>query len=231
MVIPGGGYAHQAYRLSGFDIAKWFNAIGITAFVLKYRLPQSEDADTCYKVPLEDAQRAIRYIRCNSNIFKIDKNRIGVYGTSAGGHLAACLSTMVENWGKGQDSLDIFPTKPNFAILVSPVISMKENIHKSSVNNLLGKFKSEKTASLFSCEERITADTPPTFIIHAMNDRTVSCLNSLAYFKALKDYNINGCALNIFPQGGHGINITNNTGLTDTWHSSVKKWLKEINIL
>lgn len=231
IIIPGGGYAHQAYRLSGFEMAKWFNTLGITSFVLKYRLPQSIDNDTCYKVALADAQRAVKYIRANSEQLGIDTGKIGVWGCSAGGHLAACLSTIKEDWSKPYDKDNTISFRPNFAILVSPVISMTEHVHKSSKDNLLGNTQAKDIADMFSCEKQVGKDTPPTFIIHALNDKTVSCNNSLMYFESLEKKKIKNCSLHIYPNGGHGINITNNSDITSTWLSLLQKWLSLISMI
>lgn len=229
LIIPGGGYAHQAYRLSGFEIAKWFNTQGITSFVLKYRLPQSKDNDTCYKVALSDAQKAIKYIRINSEKLGIDTDKIGVMGCSAGGHIAACLSTIKEDWSKINDK-DTVSYSPNFAILISPVISMSEYVHRSSKHNLLGDTKNKEIIDMFSCEKQVSRITPPTFIIHALNDQTVSCNNSILYFKSLEKEKIKNCCLLIYPDGGHGINISNNPDITSTWLNLLQKWLLHISV-
>lgn len=231
LILPGGGYAHLAFQINGFHMAKWFNTIGFTAFVLNYRLPQSRDVDTCYKAPLQDAQRAMRYIRAHADKWGIEKNKIGVMGCSAGGHLAACVCTFPEDWGRWGDSLDHISFFPDFAILVSPVIDMGIGGHKSSRTNLLGKYETPELQALFSCDTRVTKDTPPAFLVHALNDRSVSCLNSLAYFKALKENGVKNSSLHIFPAGGHGINLRNNPGTTDFWTDLAEEWLKEIGML
>lgn len=231
LVIPGGGYGHLAYQISGFDIAKWLNTMGLTAFVLKYRLPQSTDVDTCYTAPLQDAQRALRYIRFHADEWEINKDKIGVMGVSAGGHLSACLSTFTEDWSSVGDSLDGASFIPNFTILISSVILMGETGHKSSRENLFGKHRIPMLEEIFSCDTRVTLDTPPAFLVHALNDRSVSCLNSLAYFKALKENNVKNSALHIFPAGGHGLNLRNNPGTANLWTMLAEEWLKEIGII
>lgn len=228
LIIPGGGYAHQAYRLSGFEIAKWFNTIGITAFVLKYRLPMAGESASSYNIPLEDAQRAMKIIRGNHATYNIDKDKIGTWGCSAGGHLAACLSTMDDICETTGDSLDTIATRPNFTMLISPVISMETYTHKSSRENLLGSICNDSIRTMFSCENRVQETTPPAFIVHAADDRTVSCLNSILYFKALKEHNVGNSSLHIYPKGGHGINLTNNPDMTSTWTMLAIKWLRSI---
>ncbi|MCM1355589.1 MAG: alpha/beta hydrolase [Staphylococcus sp.] len=221
LIIPGGGYAHQAYRLSGFEIAKWFNTLGVTAFVLRYRLPAASKTDRRSMVPLEDARQAMKMIRANHAVYGIDPDKIGVWGCSAGGHLAASLSTMPEN---SSDSI----TRPAFAILVSPVISMGDYGHKSSRENLLGEFVDKpELRDRYSCQKNVTGSTPATFIVHAADDRTVSCVNSILYFKSLTDNGVKGSSLQIFPSGGHGINLTNNPCMTNLWTTLLVSWLKE----
>ncbi|MCM1077942.1 MAG: alpha/beta hydrolase [Bacteroidales bacterium] len=231
LIIPGGGYAHQAYRLSGFEIAKWFNTIGVTAFVLKYRLPMAGESAPSNNIPLEDAQRAMKIIRGNHTAYKINKDKIGTWGCSAGGHLAACLSTMNDICGYTGDSIDTIATRPNFTMLISPVISMETHAHKSSRDNLLGKLNNDTLKTMFSCENRVQETTPPAFIVHAADDRTVSCFNSILYFKALKEHHVENSSLHIYPKGGHGINLTNNPDMTGTWTELAIKWLKSIGLL
>ncbi len=228
VIIPGGGYARLAYQISGFQLAKWFNTIGITAFVLNHRLPQSPDVKVSYQAPLQDAQRAIRYIRAHAEQWGIEKEKIGVMGCSAGAHLSACVSTFTEDWSRVGDELDEVSFTPNFTILISPVISMGEIAHKGSRENLLGKYDSPELCVMFSCDTRVTSQTPPAFVVHALNDRSVSCLNSLAYFKALKEKNVAKSTLHIFPEGGHSIALRNNPGTTNHWTELAEEWLGEV---
>ena len=229
LIIPGGGYARLAYQTSGWQLAKWFNTMGITAFVLSHRLPHSPDVITKHEVPLADAQRAMRYIRANAERYGIDK--VGVMGCSAGGHLSACLSTFDEDWGLGNDSLDNYSIHPDFTILISPVISMNEYVHKGSRDNLLGKDASSELLNQFSCNMRVNEQTPPAFMVHASNDRSVSPLNSILYYTALKENNVEKNALHIFPEGGHSIALRNNPGSTQMWTALAEAWLYEIGIL
>lgn len=231
LIIPGGGYARLAYQISGFQLAKWFNTIGVTAFVLNHRLPQSPDVEVSYQAPLQDAQRAVRYIRAHAEQWGIQKEKVGVMGCSAGAHLSACLSTFTEDWSRIGDGLDEFPFAPNFTILISPVISMGETAHRGSRENLLGKYDSPELRAMFSCDTRVSAQTPPAFVVHAMNDRSVSCLNSMAYFKALKEKNVAKSTLHIFPEGGHSIALRNNPGTTNDWTKLAEKWLIEIGVV
>ena len=231
LIIPGGGYARLAYQVSGWQLAKWFNTIGMTAFVLNHRLPQSPDVITSYEAPLADAQRAMRYIRANAGKYGINTNKIGVMGCSAGGHLSATLSTFNEDWGLGNDNFDTLAFCPNFSILVSPVISLGEYAHKGSRENLLGKDAQQELIDQFSCHKRVNASTPPAFMVHADNDKSVSPMNSVLYYSALKENGIAGSTIHIFPEGGHNIALRNNPGSTQYWPSLAEAWLYEINIL
>ena len=140
LIIPGGGYVKLAHEISGIALAKWYNTLGVTAFVLIHRFPQSPDVIESYKAPLQDGQRALRYIRAHAEEYGIDIHKVGVMGCSAGGHLATSLCAIDEDWSKVGDALDAYSCKPSFAVLISPVISMDDAIvHKGSRTNLLGK--------------------------------------------------------------------------------------------
>lgn len=228
LIIPGGGYARLAYQISGWQLAKWFNTFGVTAFVLNHRMPQSPDVKVSYQAPLEDAQRAMRYIRLHAADYGIDVHKVGVMGCSAGAHLSACLSTFSEDWGRGGDALDEQAFRPDFTILISPVISMRELAHKGSRDNLLGKNAPEALLHQFSCDERVTSQTPPAFIVHASDDRSVSSLNSILYYTALKRADVKRSTLHIFPEGGHSIALRNNPGTTNQWPALAEAWLQEI---
>ena len=207
------------------------STMGITAFVLNHRLPQSPDIVVSHQAPLMDAQRAMRHIRANAKRYGIDIDKVGVMGCSAGGHLSATLSTFDEDWGIGGDSLDAFSARPNFTILISPVVSMIEYTHKGSRDNLLGKEASQDLLRQFSCDKRVNKETPPAFLVHATNDRSVSPLNSILYYTALKQANVDKSTLHIFPEGGHNIALRNNPGTTQSWPQLAEAWLSEIGIL
>jgi len=229
LIIPGGSYARLAYESSGRSIAKWLNRDGITAFVLYYRLPQQKNVEISYLAPLLDAQRAMKMIRANAVRYGISKNSVGVLGTSAGGHLAAGLCTIADDWAACGDSLERFSAVPDFAILVSPVISMADSItHRESKNNLLGKQRDNRElTSLFSADCQIRATTPRTILIHAANDKAVSAMHSIAYFSALMKAGVTGSSLQIFPQGGHSINMDEQPGITQKWTDLVLSWINE----
>jgi len=231
LIIPGGGYARLAYVISGTQLAKWFNAIGINAFVLLHRLPNSPDVIDRSLAPLQDAQRAIRIIRSKVAEWHVDSGRIGVMGCSAGGHLAASLSSIHRPIKVLGDPIDHLSSKPNFTVLVSPVITMKgDHVHQGSMDNLLGKVADGSQKELFSLQTQVTERTPPTFLVHAQNDRTVSVQNSLLYYQALLANNITA-SLHVFPQGAHAIALVNNPGSTATWPSILTAWLHEIKMI
>lgn len=230
LIIPGGGYHHLSYNISGFQLAKWFNTIGINAFVLTHRLPISADVKEREKAPLQDAERAMRIIRKNAVKWKIDTNKIGVMGCSAGGHLAASLGTIKDDFAKIGDELDSYTFQPNFMILISPVIDMGKDGHKGSTENLLGAKPSEELIRKYSLQFQVSDYTPPTFMAHAFNDKVVSPKNSLLFYDALLTNKIPS-SLHIFNQGGHAIALRNNPGSTNLWTGICEQWLTEINIL
>ena len=230
LIIPGGGYHHLSYNISGFQLAKWFNTIGINAFVLTHRLPISTDLKEREKAPLQDAERAMRIIRKNAVAWKIDTNKIGVMGCSAGGHLAASLGTIKDDFAKVGDEFDAYSFQPNFMILISPVIDMGVLGHKGSTENLLGPNPSAELFKKYSLQFQVSDYTPPTFIAHAYNDKTVSPKNSLLFYDALLSNQIPS-SLHIFNQGGHAIALRNNPGSTNLWTSLCEQWMMEINIL
>jgi acetyl esterase/lipase len=233
VICPGGGYVRLAYLISGTQLAKWFNTLGISAFVLNYRLPTSPDLNEREIAPLQDAQRAMRVIRANAEKWQIKTDKIGVLGTSAGGHLAANLGTSIGNVAfinDGGDEIDKLAFSPNFMILVSPVITMGEYTHAGSKKNLLGENPSKETVDKYSMEKQVTGETPPAFIVHAFDDKAVSPRNSLMFYNALLDKNVSA-SLHIFPQGGHSIALRNNPGSTQEWTNLCELWLLEMGFI
>lgn len=234
LIIPGGGYVRLAHEISGIALAKWYNTLGVTAFVLYHRFPQSPDVLLSYKAPLQDGQRAMRIIRANAAKYGIQTDRIGVMGSSAGGHLAASLCTLNQDWSHIGDSLDRFSFKPSFAILVSPVISLRTDstVHKGSRSNLLGVMeKDQQLLDLFSLERQVKADTPPTLLFHASNDKAVSPLNSLRYYEALLSANVTKSSLHVFSDGKHAISLRKQPGGTRFWPAIAEEWLIENGFL
>lgn len=233
IVIPGGGYVKLAHEISGFALAKWFNTLGVTAFVLQHRFPVSPDVEVGYKAPLQDAQRAVRYVRAHASQYGIDTTRVGVMGCSAGGHLSASLCTISDDWSRAGDSLDRFGFRPDFAILVSPVISMADSVvHKGSRKSLLGAGQNDPVLrQKFSLDRQVTPQTPPALLIHASDDPAVSPLNSVAYYRALIDHGVRKSSLHVFPFGKHSISLRRQPGSTALWPLIAEQWMEEVGVL
>ncbi len=230
VICPGGGYAHLAYVVSGIQLAKWFNSMGVSAFVLKYRLPESPDLRDRSIAPLQDAQRALRLVRSRAGTWGIKPDRIGVMGTSAGGHLAAHLATSKEDTAPLTDGLEKVSFTPDFMILVSPVITMGKYAHAGSRTRLLGDNPPAQLIEQYSMEKQVTPATPPAFLVHAGDDKTVSVRNSLMFYDALTDKQV-PASLHIFPRGGHSIALRNNPGSTEIWTRLCEMWLVEMGFL
>lgn len=230
LICPGGGYERLAYLISGTQLAKWFNSMGISAFVLNYRLPNSPDLIQKETAPLQDAERAMRVIRQNAEKWQIKSDKIGILGTSAGGHLAANLGVTTEDFAKIGDDLDKISFAPNFMILVSPVITMGEYAHAGSKKNLLGENPKQELVEKYSLEKQVTPTTPPAFLVHAFDDKSVNVRNSLMFYNALLDKNISA-SLHIFPTGGHAIALRNNPGSTEEWTKLCEMWMVEMGFI
>ncbi|RUT72539.1 alpha/beta hydrolase [Flavobacterium cupreum] len=223
VIFPGGGYMHLAIDKEGTKVAEWFNSIGIVAFVLKYRLPSDLIMKDKTIGPLQDAQESVRYVRQNASKWNIDPNKVGVLGFSAGGHLAATLSTHYDD--KVYETASKLSARPDFSLLIYPVISMQNYItHKGSQINLLGQNPSAALLDSFSNEKRVTAQTPPAFLIHATDDGAVLPENSINYYLALKKNKVTA-ELHLYENGGHGFGL----GIGDTnkyWTRQCEDWLK-----
>ena len=222
VICPGGGYDHLAINKEGYKIAKWFNGLGISAFVLKYRLPSDLIMAEKSIGPLQDAQEAIRIIRRNAVKWHLDSNKIGIMGFSAGGHLAATLSTQFNE--KVYIPIDNTTARPDFSILIYPVISMQDRIaHQGSKRNLLGTTPSIDKIEKYSNEKRVDSLTPKTFLVHATDDKSVSVENTINYYLALKQNHI-PAEMHIYENGGHGFGL----GVQETninWPNACEKWL------
>jgi acetyl esterase/lipase len=229
IVCPGGGYGRLAVDVEGSLVAAWLNELGITVFVLKYRLPS--DAIMVNKTvgPLQDAQEAIRKVRSMANQWNLNRHKIGIMGFSAGGHLAATLSTHFDQ--KVYDTSDTTSARPDFTILVYPVISMDSAItHRGSRTNLLGEQPSSQQVERFSNELQVTSSTPPTFMVHATDDTAVPVLNSVKYLLALKKSNI-PAELHIYESGGHGFGLGKSKRTESSWPEACQRWLQMHGIL
>ncbi|GAB3015894.1 hypothetical protein GCM10027051_19950 [Niabella terrae] len=228
MICPGGGYQRASYVYNGFNFARWFNTLGINVYVLIYRQPHQRNLVDGAKAPLQDAQQAMAFIRSHAADWNLKDGKIGVMGISAGGHLAAMLSAMQQDIRGGHGISQSF--RPDFAVLLSPVITMGPWAHSGSRRNLLGADTSAARIRMYSAENQVTTATAPSFIVHAVNDKTVNIHNSLLYYQALIDHGV-AASLHSFPQGGHGIRLTENPGSTELWLPLLHAWLKEMNFL
>ena len=230
LIIPGGGYVRLSHIISGTQLAKWFNTFGVNAFVLLHRMPQAPNVIDSRYAPIQDAQRALRYIRAHAQEWGIDTDKIGVMGVSAGGHLASTLGTHLKDYAKAGDELDTISFRPNFMLLISPVITMGKYAHQGSKLNLLGEKPSEVDIQSFSNELQVTEQTPPTFLVHAFNDKSVPVNNSLLFAQALVEKGVS-TSLHVFPQGAHKIELRNNPGSTNSWTTLCEEWLMEMGFL
>ena len=224
VICPGGGYYGLAIRHEGVSVARWLNTLGITAFVLKYRLPSDAIMSDKSVGPLQDAQKAIRVVRQHASEWGIHPDRIGIMGFSAGGHLASTLSTHFQE--NVYEPTDATSARPDFSILVYPVISMNEGVtHMGSRVNLLGENPSSDQVKRFSNELHVTAQTPPTFLVHSSDDAAVSVQNSIAYATALSNYHVS-CELHIYQSGGHGYGLGYSKNTESSWPDACRKWLE-----
>lgn len=230
VICPGGGYRGVAYDIEGTEIAKFLNTKGIAGFVLKYRMPGAESVVVRNEAPLQDAKRAIRMVRANSGEWNLSDNKIGVMGFSAGGHLASTLGTHFNTDDTFEkDSIDSLNARPDFMILVYPVITMKDpHTHQGSKNNLLGENPDEELVEYYSNETQITPDTPPTFLVHATDDDGVPVENSLMFYRALKENGVSA-EMHIYPEGGHGFNLGLGRGHLEGWTDRLYDWLQYVD--
>jgi acetyl esterase/lipase len=224
VVCPGGGYSHLAMGHEGIEIAQKLNETGIAAFVLKYRLPSDETMLNKEIGPLQDAQRAIQLVRQNAGAWGVDTARIGIMGFSAGGHLASTAGT---HFAKVQiDNPDHISLRPSFMVLLYPVISFSDSIcHRGSRENLIGRQPSPQKITEYSNELQVSPATPPTFLVHAGDDKVVMVANSLHFYEALQHNNVPS-EMHIYPHGGHGFGLHNIT-TKDLWYDRLKIWLED----
>ncbi|MFZ1288788.1 MAG: alpha/beta hydrolase [Melioribacteraceae bacterium] len=228
VIFPGGGYRILAYDFEGTDVAKWLNSFGIAGIVVKYRLPHSPNNIQKRLSPFLDAQRAVRLTRFNSEKWGIDQNKIGIMGFSAGGHLASTLGTHFEDNFFTSDKIDSINCRPDFMILMYPVITFKTpNLHSGSRTNLIGENADTNLINYYSNELHISEKTPPTFLIHAADDSGVPVENSIMFFNNLKKNKIKS-EMHIFEKGGHGFGLAIGKGRLEQWKDLCISWIKNI---
>ena len=222
VVCPGGGYAGLAAFHEGRQVAYWWNTQGVAAFVLKYRLGPRYH----HPAPLEDAQRAMRYVRLHAAEFGVAPDRIGMMGFSAGGHLTSTAGTHFDAGNAGaSDPIERMSSRPDFLILCYPVISFTTPyLHKGSMRNLLGENPDPKLVESLSNEKQVTADTPPTFLFHTSADKGVPSENSVLFYLALHAQGV-PAELHIYEKGPHGVGLAPWEPVLSTWPDRLKTWM------
>ncbi len=221
VICPGGGYGGLVVGPEGHQIASWLTEHGITGVVLEYRLPKQR-----HRVPLYDVQRAVRYLRSEAGRLGLRSDRIGVMGFSAGGHLAATATTHFDaGYPDSEEVIQQFSCRPDFAVLVYPVVTMGPVTHAGSKLNLLGDSPSSELVEFYSNETQVTEKTPPVFLTHAVDDRPVPIENSRLLYQALKRKGIPARLLEL-PSGGHGLNGYKGSSW-DAWQEQSLQWMLE----
>ncbi len=227
VICPGGGYWVEAMGHEGYDIAEWLKKRGIAGIVLKYRLPYGH-----HEIPSGDVRRTIRIVRENASKWGIDPMKIGLAGSSAGGHLAATAGTRFDYGNPdGTSPLEKLSSRPDFMLLLYPVISFREEFgHMGSRTNLIGEGNKWELVERYSNELHVTSETPPTFLVLADDDKVVVPRNSIAFYMALKENNV-PAEMHIFAQGGHGFGMRENNIPADQWPDLFYKWLRAIEVI
>jgi len=223
VIFPGGGYQHLSMTHEGSEIANWLAGLGITTFVVKYRLGPTYHHPTM----LTDAQRAIRIARSRAAEWGVDPNRLGVIGFSAGGHLASTTGTHFDaGTASSSDPIERASSRPDFMILMYPVITMRDSVtHAGSRLNLLGKDPSAELVHLLSNETQVTSQTPPTFLVHTVDDRTVPVENSLLFYRALRAAGVS-TELHIYEHGPHGFGLATTNPVLSSWTMLCENWMR-----
>lgn len=224
IVCPGGGYAGLTYMFEGTMTAQWLSSKGVSAFVLKYRLPDDKYMKDRKNGPLQDVQQAIRYVRANAKEYGIDPNKIGVIGFSAGGHLASTISTHYnDNIYKSEYNVS---ARPDFSILIYPVITLDPaETHAGTREALIGKDADKALTDRYSSHLQVTEDTPPAFLVHALDDNLVPYANSIMYANALRAKKVQ-CEVHLYANGDHGLRTKKPTDTQAFWHDACEKWLR-----
>jgi acetyl esterase/lipase len=221
IICPGGGYRRLAIDHEGSAVAEWLNGLGVSAFVLKYRL-----AEYGHPAPLQDVLRAVRLLRANAARWQIDPTRIGVIGFSAGGHLASAAGTLFDApEGRTGAELDRVSARPDFLVLVYPVITMDgPYAHKGSVASLLGESPPADLIARLSTEKQVTRETPPTFLVHGGTDTSVPPENSILFYEALRRAGV-PAELHLYERGPHGIGLAAGHGPISEWPKRCEAWM------
>ena len=223
VICPGGSYAHLSMEKEGSNVAEWLNQLGITAFVLKYRLGPKYH----HPVEIQDAQRALRYVRSRATEFGYQANRVGIWGFSAGGHLASTTGTHFDaGEAASADPIDRVSSRPDFMILAYPVITFTEPfVHMGSRTNLLGEHPGPALIDKLSNEKQVTPDTPPTFLFHTSEDKTVPVENSIYFYLALQKARV-PAEMHIFLKGAHGAGLAQADPVLRAWPDLLASWMR-----
>ena len=231
VIFPGGGYGHLAMDHEGHQIAEWLNSLGVAGFILQYR-HRKTGAGYGHPAPLQDAQRAIRMVRSRAGQWNVDPNRVGIIGFSAGGHLASSAGTHFQTrYYEAADAIDQVSCRPDFMILMYPVISFTEwYTHKGSRANLLGEEPDEILVENLSNEKQVTPETPPTFLALADDDKVVPPENSISFYLALRKANV-PAEMHIYEKGGHGFGPGTNKGAVSSWMARCADWMRGRGLL
>jgi acetyl esterase/lipase len=231
VVCPGGGYSGRATDHEGKQIAEWLNQRGVSAFILKYRtVGESKIPAPLEPGPMLDVQRAIRHVRAKAKMFDIDPKRVGVWGFSAGGHLASTAATHFDTGKKDGDEIDKQSCRPDFAILCYPVITMTEKTHGGSRNNLIGRNPDPKLVEFYSNEKQVTKDTPPTFLFHTKEDKAVPIENSYLFKAACEKAGV-PVELVEYEKGPHGVGLAQKDPILSKWPEKLEAWMKGRGLL
>ena len=227
IICPGGGYGNLSYEREGVQYATWLSHLGVTSFILKNRLKEYG-----HPAPLQDVLRAVRLVRSRAAEFRIDPTRIGVMGSSAGGHLAASAGTLYDNpAGKTGADLDAVSARPDFLVLMYPVITTADPAaHVGSRENLIGKTPTPGLLELVSLEKQVTASTPPTLLIHTQEDKSVPVENSILFYQALTRAGV-PAEMYLFEHGSHGMGMRDGLGTASEWPDRAEEWLKDRGLL
>lgn len=231
VIFPGGGYGHLAMDHEGHQIAQWLNSFGVAGFIVKYRHSRS-GAGYGHPAPLQDAQRAIRTVRHSAKKWSLDPDRIGIIGFSAGGHLASSAGThFKQRYSEVKDEIDRASCRPDFMILMYPVISFTESFtHKGSRRNLLGENPEARLVENLSNEKQVTFETPPTFLVFGDDDKVVPVENGVAFYLGLKKAKV-PAEMHIYEKGRHGFGLGVGMGPVSSWPLSCSDWMRSRGVL
>lgn len=222
IVCPGGGYLRLSWTKEGTEVAQWFNSLGVSAFVLRYRA-----VEYGHPAPVRDVTQAIRLVRARADGFGLRPDRIGVLGFSAGGHLASCAATMYDDpVTRTGTALDTVSARPDFALLIYPVITMKDPFaHAGSRERLLGPAPAPEMIAALSTETRVTAQTPPVFLMNTTEDKTVPVENSLLFYQALRQAGV-PAEMHLYQAGPHGVGLRPGVVAATEWPKAAEAWMR-----